>query len=190
MASGTAGSLTSRKSMTSESARIVGETERLLLREVSNSDAGLIHSVLNDPDFVRYVGDRGVRTAAGAQSYIAERIVPGYREYGYGMYRVDRKPDGTAVGICGLVRRAGLDAPDLGFAVLPAFRRQGFAAEAAALVLEQARHRADIGQVLAIASPDNVSSNALLLRLGLQFEGLVTLADDRVPLNLYVSTFK
>ncbi|MEQ8205714.1 MAG: GNAT family N-acetyltransferase, partial [Woeseia sp.] len=88
----------------------------------------------------------------------------------------------------GLVRRAGLDAPDLGFAFLPAFRRQGFAAESAALVLRQARQRADIEQVLAITTPDNEASNALLLRLGMRLDRLVTLADDNVPLNLYVSS--
>ncbi|MEQ8208036.1 MAG: GNAT family N-acetyltransferase, partial [Woeseia sp.] len=93
--------------MAGESGPVIGETERLVVRELNNGDAGLIHAVLNDPDFVRYVGDRGVRTAEDAQAYIAERIVPGYRQYGYGMYRVDRKSDGTAVGICGLVRRAG-----------------------------------------------------------------------------------
>ncbi|ANO52023.1 GNAT family N-acetyltransferase [Woeseia oceani] len=173
--------------MAKEAGRVVGETDRLVLRELSCADADLIHSVLNDPDFLRYVGDRGVRTAADAEAYIAERIAPGYREYGYGMYRVERKTDAVAVGICGLVRRAGLDAPDLGFAFLPAFRRQGFAAESAALVLRQARHHPDIEQVFALATPDNEPSNALLLRLGMRFDRRLTLAGNAAQLNLYVS---
>ncbi len=38
------------------------ETERLALREMSVDDAGLILELLNEPSFLRYVGDKGVRT--------------------------------------------------------------------------------------------------------------------------------
>jgi hypothetical protein len=54
------------------------ETERLILREMDvAADAAFLHELLNEPAFIRYVGDRNVRTTEAAADYIGEKILPG-----------------------------------------------------------------------------------------------------------------
>ncbi len=165
---------------------IVIETDRLHLREMSGADADFMLAILNDPDFIRYIGDRGVRTQDQAQNYLADRVLKSYAEHGFGMYAVERKTDRTTVGICGLVRRENLDAPDIGFAFLPEFRNAGYGLESAAAVLKFALETLRIDRVLAIATPDNRASNVLLERLGMRLEQVTRSTEDDVELNLYV----
>ena len=167
-------------------AAIVIETDRLLLREMSTADADFMLAILNDPDFIRYIGDRGVRTQGQARDYLTDRVLKSYTEHGFGMYAVERKTDQVVIGICGLVRREHLDAPDIGFAFLPEFRNAGYGLESAAAVLEFTVGKLRIDRVLAIATPDNLASNALLERLGMRLEQVTRLAEDDANLNLYV----
>ncbi|SDZ95774.1 Protein N-acetyltransferase, RimJ/RimL family [Microbulbifer marinus] len=153
------------------------ETPQLVLRELTEEDAPLMLAVLNDADFLRNVGDRGVRTVDDARRYIVDGPMAMYRQYGFGMYRVELK-DGTAIGLCGLVKRDGLDDVDIGFAFLPDFRGQGYALEAAEAVMQYAREQVALKRVVAITLPDNTPSVRLLEKIGLQPEGRITLPND------------
>ena len=141
-------------------------TERLTLRWLSVDNAALMLAVWNDPDFVRFVGDRGIRTLDEARDAIVDGILAMYRDHGYGPYRVATKDGDEPAGICGLFRRAYLDDPDIGFGLLPGFRRRGYAGEAARSVLEEAKAKG-LDRVTAIVSPENAASIALIERLGL-----------------------
>ncbi len=165
--------------------RTVLTTARLRLREFSESDAGFMVTLLNDADFLRYIGDRGVRNEADARAYLREGAIASYREHGYGMYMAERRADGRAVGVCGLVRRDGLDGPDLGFALLPDWRGAGYADEAARAVLEHAFGALSLKRVLAIVTPGNRASLALLERLGMRPAGRVRLPGGAEDLLLY-----
>ena len=121
------------------------ETERLRLFELSEhapGDTAFVLEMLNDPDFLRYIGDRGVHSLAQAVDYLRDGPVASYRLNGFGLYRVERREDGAAVGMCGLIKRPPLAHPDLGYALLPRFRGHGYVAEAARAVLAAARNRA------------------------------------------------
>jgi len=172
--------------MGAESAPPVLTTERLALRELTEDDAGFMVELLNDGDFLRYIGDRGVRTEDEARAYLREGTIASYAERGFGMYRAERREDGAVVGICGLVRRDGLDSPDLGFALLPAYRGAGYAAEGAAAMLDYAHEALGLRRILAIATPDNEASIALLEGIGMTLEGQVCLPKSTEFLNLYV----
>lgn len=161
------------------------ETERLILREMSEADAALVLEVLNDPGFVRYVGDRGVRTLEGAAVYIAERFVESYRRNGFGLWLVETKDEGVAVGICGLVRRDSLPGADIGYAFLPTFRAKGFAFEAASAALRHARDVLGLPRLYAITNPDNAVSIRVLEKLGMKFERMVRLAGEESDVNLF-----
>lgn len=161
------------------------ETKRLRLRKMTVGDSAFMLALLNDADFVKYIGDRGIRSEAEARDYLLNGAIDSYHRHGYGMYLAEQKRDGAAVGICGLVRRDGLDAPDIGFAVLPAFRSLGYATEAISAVLDHAQQDLGLDRVLAIATPDNVASNRILARAGMRLEGSVTLPGDDATLNLY-----
>lgn len=171
--------------MSAVQARTVLSTPRLRLREMTEADADFMVALLNDADFLRYIGDRGVRTTDDARAYLRDGAIASYRQHGYGMYLVERIGDASAIGVCGLVRRDGLDAPDLGFALMPAFRRAGFAAEAARAVLEFAIAELGISRIVAIATPDNRASTALLEQLSMQPAGTVRLPGGDADLNLY-----
>ncbi|WP_193161419.1 GNAT family N-acetyltransferase [Microbulbifer hainanensis] len=159
------------------------QTERLTLRELSEQDAPLMLAVLTDPDFVRNVGDRGVHTEDDARRYIVDGPIAMYRQYDFGMYRVELK-DGTAVGLCGLVKRDGLEDVDIGFAFLPRFRGQGYALEAAQAVMAYGRGTIGLKRIVAIARPDNLPSVQLLEKLGMQAERHIKLPKDDTELVL------
>lgn len=161
------------------------ETPRLILRELTTADAAFMLALLNDEAFVRYIGDRGVRTEDDARKYLQDGTIASYHEHGYGMYLMLRRDDGASIGVCGLVRRDGLEAPDLGFALLPPYRAAGYASEACKVVLQHARDNLNVGRLLAIATPDNAASAALLRRLGMQVEDRVRLPGDDTELDLY-----
>lgn len=151
------------------------ETERLTLRRMERSDALLMLELLNDPAFIRFVADRGVRTEAQAAAYIEEKILPSYAKFGFGFYVVEQKETGEAIGICGLVKRDALDDVDVGFSFRRKFWGQGYATEAAAAVVEFGRTTFGLPRVIAIASAENVSSISVLKKLGLRFEKTIRL---------------
>ena len=81
--------------------------------------------LMNEPAFIEYVADRGLRTESDAALYLAEKILPSYEKFGFGLYRVDLKDSESAIGICGLLKRDTLDDPDVGFSILNRFCRKG-----------------------------------------------------------------
>lgn len=163
----------------------VATTERLTLRRLVEDDAPFMLELLNDDAFVRYIGDRGVRTIDEARAYIRDRTIAPYEQLGYGMYLVERRSDGAALGICGLVKRETLDHADIGFAFLPTARGGGYALESAQAVLEHAHADFGIERLLAIVSPENAPSVRLLERLGFAFERTTRVTPDAPEVRLF-----
>jgi RimJ/RimL family protein N-acetyltransferase len=161
------------------------ETERLNLREVDEGDAAFILELLNDPDFVRNVADRGVRTLEDARRYVSEKLVEGYRRNGFGFWLVEPKESKAPAGICGLVKRDGLPDVDVGYAFLPPFRSKGYAYESAAAVLAYARDVVGLKRLLAITDPDNAASIRVLEKLGMRFERMVSLSPGEPEVRLF-----
>ena len=166
---------------------IVVETERLTLRRLTADDAEHILRLLNEPSFLRFVGDKGVRTLDDARDYIANGPVASYEQHGFGLYLTLRKEDGVPIGICGLIKRDVLEDVDVGFAFLPEFWSQGYATEAASAVMAYGRSELGLGRILAVTSPDNVKSIRVLEKLGLGFERMVRLSEDESEVKLFAS---
>jgi len=145
------------------------ETERLILRHFNTDDAPFILALLNEPAFLRYIGDKQVRTLEDARQYILNGPVATYERHGFGLYQVALKDNETPIGMCGLLKREELPQPDIGFAFLPDFWNKGFAFEAAAAVLSHARKRLQLDRILAIVNPDNEASMKLLEKLGFAY---------------------
>jgi RimJ/RimL family protein N-acetyltransferase len=152
---------------------------RLRFDELSANDAGFILELTNSDGWLRYIGDRGIRTLDDAQRYIDEGPRTLYRTLGYGLWRISRLDDPTPIGLCGLVRRDSLPGPDLGFAFLPAFWGAGYAREAAGACLDLARGALQLRELLAICQPDNAASLRLLEALG--FERIERFRHDAGP---------
>lgn len=158
-------------------------TPRLQLHELTPGDAGFIVELLNDPDFLRHIGDRQVRTADDARAYLAAGPMASYAAHGFGLWRVELTATGESVGMCGLLRRPTLPDADLGYAFLPAFRGQGLASEAAAATLRFGFEQAGLPRILAIVSPGNAGSIRLLEKLGLAFDRMQVIGDDELRVH-------
>lgn len=161
---------------------VIAETERLVLRQLRVDDAAFYQQLLNEPAWLAHIGDRQVRTLADAEAHIGSHILPPYAAHGFGMYLVQRKADAQPLGICGLVRRETLPAPDIGFALRDAQAGLGYAQEAAQAVLRHAFGRLGLARVLAITSTTNQRSHRLLDRLGFSFQGMVPVGERTLKL--------
>lgn len=164
---------------------VVIETSRLRLRRMTAEDAPFILELLNDPGFLRYIGDRGVRTLDDAVAYIANGPVASYERHGFGLYVVTVGAPEVPIGIAGVLRRETLDDPDIGFAFLPAWRGQGYAREAARAVLAHAARDLGLRRLVAIVSPGNDPSRRLLEALGFRLEGRIRLSEDAAEVDLF-----
>jgi RimJ/RimL family protein N-acetyltransferase len=161
------------------------ETLRLNLRELRAHDAPFILQLLNEEAFLRFIGDKGVRTLADAREYISQGPMDSYRRYGFGLYLTSLRGDGRPVGICGLVKRDTLPNVDVGFAFLSQYRSKGYAKESAEAVLAYGRAALGIKRIIAIAAPDNRGSIAVLEKIGLKLERRIRLVPDGPELNLF-----
>lgn len=164
-------------------------TDRLVIRRMTTStaDVQFMLQLLNEPSWIRFIGDRGVRTAQDAHQYIAAGPLSMYDRLGYGICLVEGKESVQTLGICGLSKRDYLDAPDLGFAFLPQYWGQGFALEAASATLHYATAELGMRRIVATTRPENLSSQALLAKLGLQFEHTLRHPDGDRDLRLYAT---
>ena len=166
------------------------ETGRLTLRRLHEGDAPFIFDLVNDPAWLRYIGDKGVQTLDDARGYIRNGPVAMYAQHGFGLYCVELRENGMPIGVCGLLKRDTLPDIDIGFAFLPAFRSQGLARESAAATLDYARQTLGVGRVVAIVSPGNVDSARLLEKIGFRLERAVQMAEDSDPVNLFAIDFE
>lgn len=162
-----------------------GATARLTLRELESQDAAFIQQLLTEPDFLRYIGDRGVRDLDSARRYIEHGPRTSYAANGFGLWAVERRDTGAPIGICGLLKRDTLDDVDIGYALLGAHGGAGFALEAAEATLAWAREVLGVHRVVAIVMPDNARSIRLLERLGMRFERGLPPDAAGVVLSLY-----
>ena len=161
------------------------ETERLVLRRLSRGDAPFLLELLNEPSFLRYIGDKGVRTEADARRYVETGPLASYERFGFGLLRVELKESGEPIGMCGLLKRDALPDVDVGFAFLPRFWSKGYAFESASAVLAHARDALGLRRVLAITSPDNEASIRLLGKLGFRFERMARVPEDGPEVRLF-----
>ena len=161
------------------------ETERLILRRLSADDAEFILALLNEPSFLRYIGDKGVRNIADAVRYLQTGPLLSYERFGFGLYLVELRETKVPIGMCGLLKRDSLPDVDVGFAFLPDYWSQGYALESASAVLAYGRKVLGLERIVAITSLDNDASIRLLEKLGLKFERLIKLSEDQSEVRLF-----
>jgi RimJ/RimL family protein N-acetyltransferase len=161
------------------------ETERLALRRLTADDTGFVYELVNEPSWIRFIGDRGVRSLEDARAYLDKGPLEMYRRFGFGLWVVELKETGEATGLCGLIKRDALEDVDIGFAFLPRFWRRGYALESASAVLAYGREILELDRIVAITSPDNDASIRLLEKIGLRFEQNIQFAGE--PTKLFVT---
>lgn len=160
-------------------------TERLALRQFTIDDADFIVRLLNQPSFLEFIGDRGVRTIDDAVAYINSGPLKSYDENGYGLWAVTPSDDNTIMGMAGIMKKPWLPNPDIAYAFLPEYWSRGYAYEAAAAVLEHARTQLSIPTLVAVISAANHASIRIIEKLGFQFDRAIPDPLGK-PVNLYV----
>jgi RimJ/RimL family protein N-acetyltransferase len=164
------------------------ETDRLVLRELDAKDATFIMQLLNEPAWVRFIGDKGIKTIEDARNYIVSGPMEMYGRLGFGLWLVELKEKNIPLGICGLIKRESLEDVDLGFAFLEEYWGRGYAFESAFASMAHGKRVFGLARLLAVMSPDNHRSGRLLERLGFGFERMITLSSDAPELKLYAAT--
>ncbi|WP_223592517.1 GNAT family N-acetyltransferase [Neobacillus bataviensis] len=163
----------------------VMETDRLILRWLTPKDDAFILELLNDPSWIRFIGDKGVRTLEDARNYILTGPMDMYTQQGFGLYLTELKDGGVPIGICGLIKRNSLEDVDIGFAFLSRFQSNGYGYEAASATLEYGIEKLGLHRIVAITSKDNDLSSNLLEKIGMKFEKLVILPPDTEELKSF-----
>lgn len=161
------------------------QTDRLILRQFTLSDAAFILELVNEPSFIQNIGDRGVRTLSDAERYLENGPISSYARNGFGLLAVTLNETGQPIGMCGLIKRDTLEDVDIGYAFLPRFWSKGYALESAQAVMNHAKEVLGLKRVVAIVDPDNAGSIRLLEKLGMTFEKMVKLSEDDIDLKLF-----
>jgi|SRR6218665_2343332 len=161
------------------------ETERLVLRPMNTSDAAFLVKVMNAPKWLEFIGDRNVRTEEDGVNYINERVLTQYKRLGYSNFTVMLKDSGEKIGVCGLYDRPGLEGIDIGFAFLPEFEGKGYGFEAATVVKEAAFSEFGIKKLCAITSKQNLASQNLLVKIGIEPKGEIVLPGEEEAVLYY-----
>ena len=164
------------------------ETERLRLREFSQNDTDFIIDLLNSPGWIKYIGDRKVKTKEDAFAYLENGPLKSYKDNGYGLSMVELIDGNVPIGMSGIINRKTLETPDIGFAFLPGFEGKGYGFEIASAIVKHARNLLGIPKISAITLNDNVSSKKLLLKLGFSFSKYIKDPVTNEELLLYTFT--
>ena len=170
---------------------IISETQRLIITKVDLQDAPFFFELMNTPHWIKYIGDKKIKTVTHAKAHLKKGILKSYRKDGFGFYKVLLKSENLkTIGICGLVKRKELEDVDIGFGFLPDYEGKGFGYESSIEIMKLAQNKFKIKKVAAITSPKNVNSIKLLEKLGLTYKKRIIPFDDAEELLLFAKTFK
>jgi len=164
---------------------IIIQTERLRLRTMTLDDDDFVLELLNSPSWIKYIGDRKVRTKEAAKEYLINKVLPDYEKLGFGFYIIERLEDQVTIGNCGLTRRESMDHADIGYSLLDKYTGQGYAFEAARAILNHGFTIHKLDHIAAITTADNHRSIHLLNKLGLGFNKMINLPGDDEELMLF-----
>ncbi|MBE71816.1 MAG: alanine acetyltransferase [Thalassospira sp.] len=148
---------------------MIVQTERTILREATHDDAPFILQLLNEPGWLRFIGDRNIHDLQAARDYIDLRFRENYDKLGFGMCVALEKQGQSPIGLIGFVKRDTLDAPDIGYAVTEAHQGKGYAYEVSSALINHGWHHYGFDKIYGYCLPENVASVRMLEKLGLTY---------------------
>lgn len=143
------------------------ETERLTIRPIKLTDSKFIYRLVNSENWLNFIGDRNVMDVSDAELYI-QKILDEKNTY-YNVFEI--KESGKPIGIVTFLKRENENYPDIGFALLPEYEKNGYTIEACKKYLQEIVKTKRYETVIAITLPDNQKSISLLKKLGMKYKG-------------------
>lgn len=141
-------------------------TDRLVLHRLKLKDYRFIKELVNSPGWLKFIGDRKIKTDSDAKSYIRKIIEAPKVNY----WVVRLLDQGEPIGIVTCIKREYLKHSDIGFAFLSQYSNKGYAYEAASAVLRGLLSGRVHPKILATAIQGNDRSVRLLEKLGFEFQ--------------------
>ena len=151
------------------------ESERLLYRPITISDAEALFELDSNPNVHLYLGNNPVTSIDEVLGYI-NSIQQQYSNYGIGRFAVVLKETNEVMGWAGLKyitepENNHVNFYDLGYRLQEKHWRKGYALEAAKAWLDYGFNEMDIQKMYASAHVDNLGSNTILQRIGMKQNG-------------------
>lgn len=170
---------------------IIAETKRLIISKITLQDAPFFFELMNTAHWLKFIGDRKIKTINDAKKHLRKGTLKSYDENGYGFYKLQLKDENyITIGVSGLIKRKELEYTDIGFGFLPEYEGKGFGYESSVEIMKLAQHTFNLKKIAGITSPINKKSIKLLEKLGLTFEKRVIPFEDGKELLLFAKTFK
>ena len=165
---------------------VIAETNRLIISKISIDDASFLLELMNTPGWLKYNGDRNVKTLEQAKSHVKNNQLKCYETFGFGYYKLQLKDENLkTIGTSGLLKRDNLEHTDIGFSLLPEYHRKGYGFEAASEIMKLAKNTFNIKTLCAITLPINQPSINLLEKLGLSYQKTIKPFEDDKELLLF-----
>ena len=142
------------------------ETMRLIVERMQVSDFAVMNAILNSEGFLKYIGDRNIRSDDDAKAYISKTLENDNIHY----WIVRLKDNNVPIGMVSFVQRDYLPCRDIGYSFLPNFTGKGYAFEAVKALLEKIPACYNVETVLAALNKDNASSVRLVEKLGFKHQ--------------------
>ncbi len=163
----------------------ITETKRLLLEKANLKDDEFFLQLLNSPNWLKFIGDRSVKSSRDARAYIENSLIKSYQENGFGLYKTVIKEESKPIGICGFLQREYLELPDIGFAILPAYEGQGLITEAAFAMMDYGKNRLGLKEIFGLTTNENIGSQRILNKIGLMLKGDIYPPNETEALLLF-----
>ena len=142
-------------------------TDRLVLREMCEDDLAALTEILGD-EKTMYAYEHAF-SASEIRAWLDNQYRR-YREDGFGLWGAERKENGQLIGQCGLTKQPvnGMFVTEIGYLFERAVWHRGYSTEAAAACKEYAFGTLKIPAVYSIIRNNNLPSQRVALRNGMQ----------------------
>lgn len=143
------------------------ETERLILRELSEADAEQLYLLNLDNEVIQYTGDVPFHSVAEAERFIRE--YDSYEKHGTGILGVICRESGDFLGWCGIKYASNFDMFDIGFRFFKKHWNHGYATEVARACLDFGFNQLGLNRIIAQVLEENAASLKVLEKMGFTY---------------------
>ena len=152
------------------------ETDRLILRAVTDEDLDGMFELDSTPVVHKYLGNKPIDSINQAQLYI-DSLKSQYIERGIGRFAAIEKSTNNFIGWSGLKFNTGdqealgekRDFYDIGYRLIPRYWNKGYATESAIALLNYGFKNLNIKTIVGAAQIENIASNKVLQKIGLKY---------------------